>query len=306
MKNEIYTANRFYREKFGKKLIKLSIDGGFTCPNRDGTAGTGGCIFCSGSGSGDFAAKGEDIKKQAEEAKARLNEKWGGCDCEYMVYFQAYTNTYAPTGVLREKYLSALEAAGAAAISIATRPDCIDGEKTELLKEISQKYYVTVELGLQTSNEKTAVLINRGYKNAEYINAVNMLKNAGIDVITHIILGLPGETKADMRSSVDFAVNAGTKGLKLQLLHILKGTKLAKIYAEKPFRLFEKEEYINFICDILEDLPEDIVIHRMTGDAPKALMIQPWWSLDKRSVLNGITREWKKRREKIRVLNELM
>ena len=298
MKNEIYTANRFYREKFGKKLIKLSIDGGFTCPNRDGTAGTGGCIFCSGSGSGDFAAKGEDIKKQAEEAKARLNEKWGGCDCEYMVYFQAYTNTYAPTVVLREKYLSALEAAGAAAISIATRPDCIDKEKTELLKEISRKYYVTVELGLQTSNEKTAEFINRGYKNAEYINAVNMLKNAGIDVITHIILGLPGETKADMRSSVDFAVNAGTKGLKLQLLHILKGTKLAKIYAEKPFRLFEKEEYINFICDILEDLPEDIVIHRMTGDAPKALMIQPWWSLDKRSVLNGIAREWKKRREK--------
>ncbi|MBR6400697.1 MAG: TIGR01212 family radical SAM protein [Firmicutes bacterium] len=298
MDSEIYTANKFYREKFGKKLIKLSVDGGFDCPNRDGTVGTGGCIFCSGRGSGDFAARGTDIEKQISDAKSRLNEKWGSADCEYMVYFQAFTNTYAPVSVLRQKYYAALEAAGAKAISIATRPDCIDGDVTGLLKEIAQNYYVTVELGLQTSNEKTAELINRRYKNAVYVKAVKMLNDAGIDVITHIILGLPGETKQDMLASVDFAVNAGTKGIKLQLLHILKGTRLAEMYADKPFWLFEKDEYINFVCDILERLPENIVVHRMTGDAPKSLMIEPWWSLDKRSVLNGINRQWRERHGK--------
>ncbi len=295
MKNEIYTANKFYREKFGKKLIKLSIDGGFDCPNRDGTVGTGGCIFCSGRGSGDFAARGEDIEKQISNAGARLEEKWGSTDCEYMVYFQAFTNTYAPVEILRQKYYGALKAAGAKAISIATRPDCIDGDIIELLKEIAQKYYVTVELGLQTSNEKTASLINRCYKNDVYENAVKMLNNAGIDVITHIILGLPGETRQDMIKSVDFAVNAGTRGIKLQLLHILKGTRLAEMYGDKPFKIFEKDEYIDLVCDILERLPEDIVVHRMTGDAPKELMIEPWWSLDKRSVLNGISKQWRKR-----------
>lgn len=295
MKNEIYTANKFYREKFGKKLIKLSIDGGFTCPNRDGKVGTGGCIFCSGRGSGDFAARDRDIKAQISVARARLDEKWGGTDCEYMVYFQAFTNTYAPVSVLRQKYYAAIEAAGAAAISVATRPDCIDGEIIALLKEISEKYYVTVELGLQTANEKTAELINRGYKNSVYINAVKMLNDAGIDVITHIILGLPGETRQDMLNSADLAAGAGTKGIKLQLLHILKGTRLADIYADKPFKLFERDEYISLVCDILERLPDDIVVHRMTGDAPKSLMIEPWWSLDKRSVLNGIAKEWRKR-----------
>ena len=296
MKTELYTANKFYREKFGKKLIKLSIDGGFTCPNRDGTAGTGGCIFCSGRGSGDFAAKGDDIKAQTEGAKARLAEKWGKTDCEYMVYFQAFTNTYAPVSVLRKKYCDALQAAGAKAISIATRPDCINGDIIDLLKELSQKYYVTVELGLQTCNEKTAEFINRCYTNDVYINAVKMLNNAGIDVVTHIILGLPGETKTDMQNTVKFAVYAGTKGIKLQLLHILKGTKLAELYRDKPFKLFEKDEYINFVCNILESLPDDTVVHRMTGDAPKNLMIEPWWSLDKRSVLNGIAKEWRRRK----------
>ncbi len=294
--NEIYTANIFYREMFGKKLIKLSVDGGFTCPVRDGKISDKGCIFCSGRGSGDFAARGGDIKEQITEAKARLSEKWGRTDCEYMVYFQAFTNTYAPVGILREKYYTALEAAGAKALSVATRPDCLGDDVLELLKEISRKYYVTAELGLQTGNEKTAGFIGRGYKNEVYLDAVKRLNDAGIDVITHIILGLPDESKEDMQHSVDFAVKAGTKGLKLQLLHILKGTRLAEIYEKQPFRVFEKDEYINFVCDILESLPKDIVIHRLTGDAPKDLMIEPWWSLDKRSVLNGISKELRRRK----------
>ena len=293
-KHPVYTANDYYREIFGEKLLKISIDGGFTCPNRDGTLSDKGCIFCSAGGSGDFAAKPDkDIKAQTAEAKARIAEKWK--NGKYMVYFQAFTNTYAPVDVLRQKYTAALEAAGAAALSAATRPDCINEEITELFKELSQKYYVTVELGLQTSNEKTAGSINRRYKNEVYVNAVKMLNNAGIDVITHIILGLPGETREDMLKSVDFAVNSGTKGIKLQMLHILKGTELAEIYAKQPFKTFEKDEYISLVADIIERLPQDIVVHRITGDAPKNLMIEPWWSLNKRSVLNGAAKEFIKR-----------
>ncbi|MBQ6555436.1 MAG: TIGR01212 family radical SAM protein [Firmicutes bacterium] len=293
-KHPIYTANDYYRELFGEKLLKIAVDGGFTCPNRDGTLSDKGCIFCSAGGSGDFAAKpNEDIAVQIAEAKAKIAEKWK--NGKYMVYFQAFTNTYAPVDILRQKYTAALEAAGAAALSAATRPDCINGKVVGLFKELSQKYYVTVEFGLQTSNEKTAEFINRRHKNDVYVNAVKMLNDAGIDVITHIILGLPGETREDMLKSVDFAVKAGTKGIKLQMLHILKGTRLAEIYADEPFETFEKDGYISLVTDIIERLPENIVVHRITGDAPKSLMIEPWWSLNKRSVLNGVSKEFAKR-----------
>ncbi len=293
-KHPFYTANDYYREIFGEKLIKIAVDGGFTCPNRDGTLSDKGCIFCSEGGSGDFAAKQcESIKAQIAEAKAKVADKWQ--NGRYMVYFQAFTNTYAPVDILREKYTSALEAADAAALSAATRPDCINEAVVALFKELSKKYYVTVELGLQTGNEKTAEFINRRYKNSVYANAVKMLNGAGIDVVTHIILGLPGETKEDMQNSADFAVQCGTKGIKLQMLHILKGTELGRIYKENPFKTFERDEYISLVTDIIERLPQNIVIHRITGDAPKSLLIEPWWSLNKRSVLNGVSKEFIKR-----------
>lgn len=292
-RHPMYTANDFYREIFGRKLVKISVDGGFTCPNRDGTLSYGGCIFCSAEGGGDFAAKDKDITERTRQAKAQIADKWK--DCLYMVYFQAFTNTYAPVERLREVYVSALEAAGASALSAATRPDCINEDVTALLKELSSKYYVTVELGLQTCSEDTAAFINRQYKNEVYLRAVDMLNSAGIDVITHIILGLPNETKADMLKSAEFAVNAGTRGIKLQMLHILKNTKLAEIYEKEPFKVFEKDEYISLLADIIERLPQDTVIHRVTGDAPKSLLIAPWWSLNKRSVLNGLSKEFIKR-----------
>ena len=292
-KHPMYTANDFYRSLFGQKLLKISVDGGFTCPNRDGTLSYGGCIFCSEQGSGDFAARADDMQTQIIRAKENISKKWK--DGLYMVYFQAFTNTYAPVDKLEKLYLSALSCAGASALAVATRPDCINADVVGLLKEISKKYYVTVELGLQTSCEKTAETINRRYPNETYVKAVKELNDAGIDVVTHIILGLPGEDKETMQKSVDFAVRSGTKGIKLQLLHILKGTKLAEIYEKEPFRVFGYEEYTETVADIIERLPQNIVVHRITGDAPRPLLIEPRWSLDKRRVLNGISKEFVKR-----------
>lgn len=289
-KHPMYTANDFYREKFGQKLLKISVDGGFTCPNRDGTLSRGGCIFCSERGSGDFASASAVMEEKIADAKRRIAEKWK--EGLYMVYFQAFTNTYAPVEQLEKMYRAALKCADAAALSVATRPDCLGSDVIALLKELSRKYYVTVELGLQTSCEKTAETINRQYPNSTYLKAVSELNAAGIDVITHIILGLPGEDKNTMLQSALYAVNAGTKGLKLQLLHVLENTKLAKMYRAEPFRIFKKQEYINTIADIAERLPETVVIHRVTGDAPKDLLIEPRWSPDKRSVLNGISKEF--------------
>jgi hypothetical protein len=289
-RHPFYSANDFFRQRLGTKLVKLALDGGFTCPNRDGTLSDKGCIFCSGQGSGDFAGNRRlTITEQIESMKSVMSAKWGR-DNAYMAYFQAFTNTYAPIGVLRERYYEAINCPDIRALSVATRPDCINAEVISLLKELAQQVYVCVELGLQTSNDKTAELINRCYKTEVYAKAVDELKTAGIDVVTHIILGLPGESNEDMLESARYAADCGSTGIKLQLLHILKGTYLAQMYSEKPFKIFTIEEYAALVTDIIERLPQGLCIHRITGDGDKRLLVEPWWSLDKRRVLNLISR----------------
>lgn len=287
-----YSANDFFREKVGAKLVKLAVDGGFTCPNRDGTLSYEGCAFCSGSGSGDFAgSRNDSIKSQINKMKEKMAPKWG-TDNKYMAYFQAYTNTYASVETLRSIFWSAVECEGVYAVSVATRPDCIDDKVCALLAELSKKVYVCVELGLQTSNDKTAELMNRCYATEVYRDSVKMLKSFNLDVITHIILGLPGESRRDMLSSIDYAVKCGTDGLKLQLLHILRGTKLEEMYRHKPFDIFGMQEYVDFIVYIIERLPQSISIHRITGDGSKNLLVEPKWSLDKRRMLNAVSRKF--------------
>lgn len=293
-RHPFYSANDYYKEIFGEKLIKLAIDGGFTCPNRDGTLSESGCIFCSGRGSGDFAgSRSLSVSEQYLQMREKMSAKWP--KGKYMMYFQAYTNTYAPVERLRELYYEAISMENAAALSIATRPDCLNEEIVSLLDELAKKVYVCVELGLQTSKEESVKLINRCYENDVYKEAVNMLKRHKIDTVTHIILGLPGEDFNDMLNSVKYAADCGTKGLKLQLLHIIKGTALYDYYKEKPFKYFTLEEYVKTVTDIIERIPEDIVIHRITGDANKAELFEPWWSLDKRRVLNSVAKEFIKR-----------
>lgn len=293
-KHPFYSANDYYREIFGEKLIKLAIDGGFTCPNRDGTLSDKGCIFCSGKGSGDFAgSRSLSIREQYMQMKEKMADKWG--KGKYMMYFQAYTNTYAPVDRLKSLYYEAVEQENVAALSVATRPDCINEDVVKLLKELSEKVYVCAELGLQTSKEESISFINRCYENDVYKKAVEMLNEQGIDTVTHIILGLPGESYEDMLSSVKYAVSCGTKGLKLQLLHIIKGTALYECYIEKPFKYFTLEEYVNTVVNIIEKIPQNIVIHRVTGDGNKAELFEPWWSLDKRKVLNSISKEFVRR-----------
>jgi hypothetical protein len=225
--------------------------------------------------------------------KQRLAPKWGYG--KYMAYFQAFTNTYAPVERLKFLYYQAIEPNDVVALSVATRPDCLADDVVELLSEISKKVYVCVELGLQTSNEKTSKLINRCYENSVYESAVKKLKNADIDVITHIILGLPTETVEDMQATVDYSVACGTDGIKLQLLHVLKNTRLAEMYANGEFDVFTQDAYIKTVVDILERIPQHIVIHRLTGDGAKSELIEPWWSLNKRAVLNGIMKEFSAR-----------
>ncbi len=290
-KNPFYSANMYYKEIFGEKIIKLAIDGGFTCPNRDGLLSRGGCVFCSESGSGDFAgSRNLNIKKQYEQMKEVMAKKWD--NGKYMMYFQAYTNTYAPIERLRKLYYEAISQEGVVALSIATRPDCLGEDVIELLEEISKKVYVCVELGFQTSKEESVKFINRCYENEVYKKAVKRLRKSGIDVITHIILGLPNESYEDMLESVKYAIKSGTKGLKLQLLHIIKNTRLYDYYKENEFKVFSYEEYIKVIVSLIENIPQDVVIHRITGDGKKENLFMPLWSLDKRRVLNGIAKEF--------------
>lgn len=284
-----YNLNYFLRERFGDKIYKISLDAGFTCPNRDGTVSTGGCIFCSARGSGDFAGSNSDLAKQFEEVKEMMQKKWKSG--KYIAYFQAYTNTYADVKTLREKYYSVLNLEGVVGIAIATRPDCIDEDILDLLEEISKKKYLWVELGLQTIHEETARFINRGYKLDAYIGAVKELKKRNIDVVTHVILGLPGENKADVLETIDFVANTGTQGIKLHLLHLLKGTRLAKLYDEGAINVMSKDEYVDVIVDCVQRLPENIVIHRITGDGPRETLIAPRWSLKKWEVINAIEHE---------------
>ena len=278
------------KETFGKKVYKLSLDGGMTCPNRDGTAGSGGCIFCSAGGSGDFAApRTASVKEQAEAAKALVAGKIKG-DASYIAYFQSYTNTYAPLPYLRALFTEAMALPDVCALSVATRPDCLPPETIALLNELSQKKPVWIELGLQTIHEKTAEFIRRGYSLDVFEDAYGRLKAAGIPVITHVILGLPGEAREDMLKTVRYLAGKRVDGIKLQLLHVLKGTDLFPLYEAGAFRTLEMEEYFALAGDCLKLLPPETVVHRLTGDGPKRLLAAPLWSADKKKVLNGLHR----------------
>ncbi len=284
---EYYSLNRYLKDTFGQKVYKIALDGGFTCPNRDGTLDTRGCIFCSGQGSGEFAGdRHESIKDQIEDGKKRLVNKIQ--DGKYIAYFQAFTNTYAPVEKLGKQYGEALENEDIVALSIATRPDCLPDDVIELLKECNQKKPVWVELGLQTIHEKTANYIRREYPLSVYDEAVARLRQAGIQIIVHVILGLPGESRKDMLQTVSYVGNSGVDGIKLQLLHVIRGTDLEKEYLAGEFETFTREEYVSLVAECIALLPKDIVIHRMTGDGDKRTLIAPLWSCDKKQVLNKL------------------
>lgn len=286
---EYYSFNRYLRERFGCKVYKISINGGFTCPNRDGTLGTGGCIFCSAGGSGDFAESPElSITQQIENGKKRVRKKIKSG--KYIAYFQAFTNTYAPAEILRKKFTEAIDHPDIVMLSVATRPDCLPDEVVDLLKDLNEIKPVSVELGLQTIHEKSAEYIRRGYDLSCYDRAVSRLKAAGLNVVCHIILGLPGESKTDMLQSVDYACKSGIDGIKLQLLHVLRGTDLAKDYEAGKFEALSFEAYLDIIKSCVEIIPKDIVIHRLTGDGAKKDLIAPLWSADKKKILNAISR----------------
>lgn len=285
------TLNNYLKERFGEKVYKIALNGGFTCPNRDGKIGTRGCIFCSKGGSGDFAESPDlTITEQIENGKKRLEKKIK--NGKYIAYFQAFTNTYAPVEKLRAIYTEAIIHPDIVALSIGTRPDCLGDDVLALLDELNKIKPIFVELGLQTINEDTAKYIRRGYTLEVYDKAVADLHKIGINVVTHIILGLPGESKNDMLKSVEYACKV-TDGIKLQLLHILKGTDLAKDYKQGKFEVLTLEQYTEIIKECVQIIPENVVIHRLTGDGAKKDLIAPLWSADKKTVLNTINRALK-------------
>ena len=277
------TLSDHYRAIYGCKVYKLAIDGGFTCPNRDGTLGYGGCIFCSGAGSGDFAEHGTDIAAQLEKAKARVAFK--NKSGKYIAYFQSFTNTYGPIEKLRSLYTAAMEPDYIVGLSIGTRPDCLPQETVALLAQLNKVKPISVELGLQTIHDESAQYIRRGYETQVYFDAVHRLKAAGLEVVTHIILGLPGETKDMMLQTTKAAINAGTDGIKYQLLHILRGTDLAADYEAGKFQCLTLPQYADILKACLAIVPEHVVIHRITGDGAKKDLIAPLWSADKKAVL---------------------
>lgn len=285
------TLNNYLKERFGEKVYKIALNGGFTCPNRDGKIGTRGCIFCSKGGSGDFAESPDlTITEQIDNGKKRLKKKIK--NGKYIAYFQAFTNTYAPVEKLRAIYTEAIIHPDIVALSIGTRPDCLGDDVLALLDELNKIKPIFVELGLQTINEDTAKYIRRGYTLEVYDKAVANLHKIGINVVTHIILGLPGESKNDMLKSVEYACKV-TDGIKLQLLHILKGTDLAKDYEQGKFEVLTLEQYTEIIKECVQIIPKNVVIHRLTGDGAKKDLIAPLWSADKKTVLNTINRALK-------------
>lgn len=289
-----HTLDFELKKHFGEKAIKLSINGGFTCPNRDGTINTKGCIFCSEMGSGEFAGNVDNsIHSQINQQISFLSKKWKSNT--YIAYFQSFTNTYDTIENLKKKYDKALECKNIKGLAIATRPDCINTDIANLLDYYNNKTYLWVELGLQTIHNNTAKFLRRGYDLSVFDNAINMLKKRNIKVVVHLIMGLPGESRYNMFESLKYVSNKKIWGLKLHLLHIIKNTDLANIYNEHKFKLFEMDEYINFICDCIEIIPPDIVIHRLTGDGKRSELIEPQWSLHKLKVLSGIDIELRRR-----------
>lgn len=286
---EYLSFNKYLKDKFGQKVYKISLDGGFTCPNRDGKAGTLGCIFCSKGGSGDFAESREmSITEQIENGKKKVEKKIKSG--KYIAYFQAFTNTYAPVEMLRQKYEEAINHPDIVALSIATRPDCLGDDVLRLLDEMNKIKPVFVELGLQTIHQKSAKYIRRGYDLSVYDKAVRDLKKIGVNVVVHVILGLPNESENDMLETVKYVCESGANGIKLQLLHVIDGTDLAKDYEKGLFKTLEFDEYVNLIVKCVKIIPKDIVIHRLTGDGAKKDLIAPLWSADKKRVLNAINK----------------
>ncbi len=297
-----YSLDYYLKQTFGRKIYKLSLNGGMTCPNRDGTKGYHGCIFCSMGGSGDFAASSSlSITEQIEDAKKLIElklpaSKKQSMECEnpigqYIAYFQAYTNTYGKIEYLRKIFFEAINHHEVVGLSIATRPDCLGGEILSLLSELNAIKPVWIELGLQTCHEETARFIRRGYSLAVFEEAVKNLQKLSVQIIVHLILGLPGETKKEILQSVAYVVNQQVNGIKLQLLHILENTDLAHY----TFEVLTKEDYIDLVISCLEIIPEDVVIHRVTGDGPKELLIAPKWSSNKKSVLNELHKTFKQK-----------
>lgn len=288
------SLNEYCKQTFGGKVYRLSLNGGMSCPNRDGSLGFGGCTFCSEGGSGDFAANYQiSISSQITEAKTRIQAKTN-CN-KFIAYFQAYTNTYASIEHLRRIYTEAINQPDIVALSIGTRCDCLSDEVLDLLEELSQTKPIWIELGLQTIHNSTHKTLNTHTTVEQFDSAVIRLHSRGIPVIAHVILGLPGETKSMMLETISHVASMPVSGIKLQLLHILKGTALAASYEANPFPLFELEEYCDFIVDCIELLPSTMVVHRITGDGPRKLLIGPLWSTDKKRVLNTIEKRFKER-----------
>lgn len=305
-----YSLNQYYRERFGGKVYKLSLNGGMTCPNRDGTIDSRGCIFCSAGGSGDFASTAmiysdelkryiPDIPTQLAQAEARIANKIKVKDfAGYIAYLQAYTNTYADVSYLKQLFSQVLMHPDILGLSVGTRPDCLEPEKTALLASLNMQKPIFVELGLQTIHERSALFIRRGYPLPVFEDAVKRLKAAGIPVIVHVILGLPGESKDDMLATCRYLGSLGIDGIKLQLLHILEGTDLAALYKTEisenctKFSIMSLDEYASLVVSIIEQLPPKMVVHRITGDGPKRILLAPAWSGDKKKVLNTIMKEF--------------
>lgn len=295
-----YSADEYFKQTFGKKMFRLSLDGGMTCPNRDGTKGYGGCIFCSASGSGDFAAKkGTSISEQIEKAKGQVARKLpkNGVPYGYVAYFQSFTNTYAPVTYLASLFRETIQHPEVEALFIGTRPDCLPEEVLDLLCDLAKIKPVYVELGLQTAKEASISYINRCYDNSVFEDAVTKLNKRNIPVIVHCILGLPHETVSDMEHTIDYICSFPVHGIKLQLLHILRGTGLERDYeqllSENAFALMERETYLDTVVSLLKRIPKNIVIYRLTGDGPRKLLIAPLWSTDKKKIQNDLHKKLK-------------
>ncbi len=291
-----HTWNYALRQQFGEKIFKVPIDGGFDCPNRDGTIAKGGCTFCSVSGSGDMiVAPSDPLPLQFQKEIQLMHQKWPTVD-QYIVYFQNFTNTHAPVDVIRHRFEQVVNEKGVVGLSIGTRPDCLPDEVVNYLAELNERFYLWVELGLQTTFEETSAAINRAHDYQTYLDGVAKLRKHGIRVCTHLINGLPGETPAMMRENVRRTIqDSDIQGIKLHLLHLMTNTKMMRDYNEGRLQLMSKEAYVSVICDQLEMIPPEIVIHRLTGDAPFETIIGPMWSLKKWEVLNAIDAEMKRR-----------
>ncbi len=291
-----HTWNYALRQQFGEKIFKVPIDGGFDCPNRDGTVAKGGCTFCSVSGSGDMiVAPSDPLPLQFQKEIQLMHQKWPTVD-QYIVYFQNFTNTHAPVDVIRHRFEQVVNEKGVVGLSIGTRPDCLPDEVVNYLAELNERFYLWVELGLQTTFEETSAAINRAHDYQTYLDGVAKLRKHGIRVCTHLINGLPGETPAMMRENVRRTIqDSDIQGIKLHLLHLMTNTKMMRDYNEGRLQLMSKEAYVSVICDQLEMIPPEIIIHRLTGDAPFETIIGPMWSLKKWEVLNAIDTEMKRR-----------